>query len=102
LCGLRHLVRFLAGPASHNHVDQYLYYPEFRPAVLTISVPASGLAAARDAGWARGFATRRKPVIGQALPRIAAQSIPVMQANGRPHGETHYEYRATRLASART
>src|SRR5215470_15712943 len=37
--GPRHL-RFLAGPASHNHVDQYLHYPEFRPAVLTISVPA--------------------------------------------------------------
>jgi len=38
--GLRHPLRFPAGPASHNHVDQYLYYPEFRPAVLTISVPA--------------------------------------------------------------
>src|ERR1700689_1101971 len=38
--GLRRLLRCLAGPASHNHVDQYLYYPEFRPAVLTISLPA--------------------------------------------------------------
>jgi PaaX-like protein len=37
--GLRRLLGCLAGPASHNGVDQYLYYPEFRPAVLTISVP---------------------------------------------------------------
>jgi hypothetical protein len=36
---LRRLLRCLAGPASHNYVDQYLYYPEFRPAVLTISFP---------------------------------------------------------------
>ena len=36
--GLRRLLGCLAGPASHNGVDQYLYYPEFRPAVLTISV----------------------------------------------------------------
>jgi len=38
--GLRRLLRCLAEPASHNHVDQYLYYPEFRPTVLTISLPA--------------------------------------------------------------
>ena len=28
-----------AGPATHSRVDQYLYYPEFRPTVVTISTP---------------------------------------------------------------
>ena len=44
--------RCLAGPASHNHVDQYLYYPEFGPVVLTISVPIRPT---------RPLAVRRRP-----------------------------------------
>src|SRR5258708_7614680 len=38
--GLRHPLRFPAGPASHNHVDQCPYYPELRPPDLTLRVTA--------------------------------------------------------------
>jgi hypothetical protein len=31
--------RLRRGPATHSRVDQYLYYPEFRPTVVTISTP---------------------------------------------------------------
>src|SRR5258708_35026564 len=69
--GLRHLLRFLAGPASHNHVDQYLYYPEFRPAVLTISVPAGRLAVRRvpreaEGAYARSARPQRAGAPGEA------------------------------------